>query len=218
MRYLVAGPATAVPDRARLRPAAGAVEAGGLVLFPTETVYGIGASLRHPDALARLTEAKQRANQPWLVHCANVEQALALVRKPGTLARKLMERFWPGPLALVLRAGPGLPGRVTAATGTVGIRVVSVPTTRAFIEELGRPLIGASANIRSRPATNCFGEIDRPIVRSCRVVIDAGTCGSGRASTVVDVTCYPPRVLRAGAVSIQAMESVLGRSVSFPGP
>jgi len=218
MRYLIQRPQLQL-DAARLRPAAAIISAGGLVLFPTETVYGIGADLRSPRGLARQSAVKQRdGRQPWLVHCASVEQALELTKKPGAAARRLMEKFWPGPLALVLRAVSGLPREVTAGTGTIGIRVVSVPATCALMTAVGSPLVGASANLRSKPATNNFHEIDRSVVRSCGVVLDAGTCGSGRASTVIDVTRDPPRLLRAGAVSIRAIELVLERSVSAPVP
>jgi len=209
LRYLIQQPQLQL-DAARLRPAAAVISTGGLVLFPTETVYGIGADLRSPRGLARLAEVKQRdGRQPWLVHCATVEQALEFTRKPDAAARRLAEKFWPGPLALVLPAASGLPREVTAGTGTVGIRVVSVPATRELVRELGSPLVGASANLRSKPATNSFHEIDRSIVRSCQVVLDAGTCGSGRASTVLDVTCDPPRLLRAGSVTLREIQSVL---------
>jgi L-threonylcarbamoyladenylate synthase len=239
------------PDPGLLGEAAGIIARAGLVIFPTETVYGLGADLRCAEAVKRVCELKHRpSSQPLLVHCSaetrsrlttktqrhkgsgeegnpqvtqigsreeSVESAKSadgefagLVAEVPAHARRLMDAFWPGPLALVFRARKGLPPAVTGPNATVGIRMVAHPATCALIAELGSPLAGTSANLHGEPATSDFSKLNPELLGGVDIALDAGVCGTGKASTVLDVSCSPPVLLREGAVPRQAIERLLG--------
>jgi L-threonylcarbamoyladenylate synthase len=128
----------------------------------------------------------------------------------------LISRFWPGPLALILRSSERVPPVVTGGGQTIGIRMVGHPVARDLLEELGAPIAGTSANLHREPATSRFAAINLSILEQVAVALDAGLCGKDVPSTVLDVTCNPARVVRVGAVSVQAIEAVIGRVRSQP--
>ncbi|MEO0073657.1 MAG: L-threonylcarbamoyladenylate synthase [candidate division WOR-3 bacterium] len=204
--------ARVLPAVAASIPAAAEVfRTGGIVIFPTETVYGIGADLHNSEGVRRLFAVKLRAiNQPLLVHCCNMRQLAELVTDVPVFARRLMHRFWPGPLSLVFKKHPSVPTLVTAGRDTVGIRMVAHDFTCAVIGQLNSPIAGTSANYSGRPATACFCRLDPDIVNQVDLAIDAGECGTGFPSTVLDVSVDPPVLIREGAVSLSELAPYLG--------
>jgi L-threonylcarbamoyladenylate synthase len=201
-------------DPELIAEAAQILSAGGVGIFPTETVYGIGADIRLPESVRRVFEVKRRdRTQPLMAHCSSVTQMREYVAEVPVWAQPLMSRFWPGPLALVFRKTDRVPDAATGGADTVGIRMVGHPVTRDLIEELGAPIAGTSANLSGEPATSRFEAVSQRLLETADVALDSGLCGKDVASTVLDVTCDPPRVIRVGAVSLQEIEAVVGRAV-----
>lgn len=189
--------------------AADVLRHGGLVAFPTETVYGLGANALDAAAVARVFAAKGRpATNPVIVHVAD----LALVQHVATgwpdAAAKLAVRFWPGPLTLVLPKRPEVPDIVTAGGPTVAVRVPNHPVALALLRAVGVPVAAPSAN-RSTELSPTRADHVRPELAD--VILDGGPCPGGLESTVVDVTCDPPRLLRPGLVTVAMLEEVIGR-------
>jgi len=188
------------------------LRAGGVVVFPTETVYGVGADIRCPEAVGRVFALKRRElSQPLMVHCASPLQMLEYVVEVPQWVRPLISRFWPGPLALILRSSEKVPPAVNGGAQTIGIRMVGHPVVRDLLEELGAPIAGTSANLHGEPASSRFAAICSALLDQVDVALDSGLCGRDVPSTVLDVTQRPPRVVRAGAVSVQDIEAVVGR-------
>jgi L-threonylcarbamoyladenylate synthase len=206
------------PDSPAVVEAAGIIRAGGVVIFPTETVYGIGVGLDHLAATARIFEVKGRPRElPLLVHCAEVQDVTGLVRTIPAPAFGLMQAFLPGPLALILIASERIPAALRGPGDTIGIRVVSHPAARALIRRAGMPLVGSSANRHHADATAEFSAIDPALAAGADVILDAGRCGTGVASTVLNLAVEPPRLLREGAISRPAVEAVLGKKLAGAG-
>ena len=188
---------------------------GGVAVFPTETVYGVGADIRCAEAIERVFALKEREpSQPLMAHCASPVQMLEYVAEVPQWVQPLINRFWPGPLALILRSSQKVPPIVTGGGQTIGIRVVGHSAARDLLEELGAPIAGTSANLHGEPATSRFTAISPALLDRVDVALDAGLCGKDVPSTVLDVTQRPPRVLRVGAVSVEAIEAVAGRVAS----
>jgi L-threonylcarbamoyladenylate synthase len=179
---------------------------GGVVAYPTETFYGLGALARDGAALARLARAKGRPEGKPLpliaADVAMVEQVASL----GPVARRLASRFWPGPLTLVLPVRPGLPESVTGGTGTVGIRVPGSEVARALCRAAGAPVVSTSANPSGGPPPASASALDAALVARIDGVLDAGATPGGRPSTVVRVDDERLTLLRDGAIPFDAVE------------
>jgi len=191
------------PALSALDAAARVLRAGGLVAFPTETFYGLGANALDPEAVARVFRAKGRpADKPLLVLVGSVAMVsrVALVIPP--LAGRLIARHWPGPLTLVLPARPELPDALTAGTGTIGVRLPGHPIARALVQAAGVPLTAPSANPHGGPSPRAAGEVLAALGERVDVVLDGGPTTGGPPSTVLDVTRTPARLVRAGAVTL----------------
>src|SRR3954464_7473283 len=200
----------AAPDLAALRPAAERLRSGGLVAFPTETVYGLGAHALDAAAVRRLFEAKGRpATDPLIVHVARLQAVDELVSSFPDAARTLAARFWPGPLTLVLPRAAAVPGAVTAGLDTVAVRMPSHPVARALLELAGIPVAAPSANLFSRPSPTRAAHVLEDLKDRIDIVIDAGSTDVGIESTVVDVTGETPMILRPGAVTLEMLRKVL---------
>lgn len=185
-----------------MREAARALRLGGVIAFPTETFYGLGAAALDAAAVDRLLALKGRpAGKPMLVLVDSVAMAEA-VAEVGSAARALMERHWPGALTLVMPARPGLPPGITAGTATVGVRMSSHPVARGLVAALGAPVTAPSANPSGAEAPATVAEVLRHFDGGIDLVLDGGATPGGPPSTVLDVTVDPPRVLRAGAVRL----------------
>ncbi|HTW91532.1 MAG TPA: L-threonylcarbamoyladenylate synthase [bacterium] len=202
-----------------IQQAVGILRAGGVAVFPTETVYGIGADIRNASAIERVFFIKGRDySQPLMAHCASPVQMLEYVAEVPNWAQPLISRFWPGPLALIFRATDKVPPVAISQGRTIGIRMVGHPVARDLIEELGAPIAGTSANLHGEPATSRFVDVSPAVLGQVDVALDSGSCGEDVPSTVLDVTCEPSRVVRVGAVSVQAIEAVIGRVQVSPQP
>ncbi len=212
---LKAEPPSYSPDT--IQQAARILRNGGVTVFPTETVYGVGADIRNAEAVGRVFALKNREpSQPLLAHCASPIQMLEYVAEVPEWVQPLISRFWPGPLALVFQRTAQVPDIVAGGGQTIGIRVVGHPVARDLIEELGAPIAGTSANLHGEPATSRFAAVDSSLLEQVDVAMDAGLCGNDVPSTVLDVTCDPPRLARLGAVSVQVIEAVIGRVLARP--
>ena len=176
---------------------------GGLVIFPTETFYGIAAAWDQPRALERLAELKGReASKPIALSAADASQIDPLVKDVSGLARGLMARFWPGPLTLVLTARAGLHPCLVSADGGVGVRVSPHPAAAGLSRALGRAVTATSANPAGRGAPRRAADLDPALARGVDLVLDLGPTPGGPASTVLDARRDPPVILRAGAAEV----------------
>ena len=205
----------ATPDPLAYAEAVRTVADGGLIIFPTETVYGIGIDIRRPEAITRIYRLKRRpTGLPLLVHCGALRQLDGVVdRIPGS-ARVLIEHFWPGPLTLVLPAAEHLPDVLLGSGRTVGVRMVDQPVTQDFIMALGSPLAGTSANRHGADPAASYAGIATAITDGVDYALDGGNCGSGMPSTVINLTSSRPKLIRAGAVPTELVEETLGRPIT----
>ncbi len=191
------------PSPLIIAEAVAALARAELVAFPTETFYGLGADARSPDAVRRVFEVKGRPeSKPVLVLVDSVAMAESLARAVPSRARTLMIRHWPGPLTIVFAAGETLPSRLTAGTGTVGMRMPGHPIAMALVRALGGPVTAPSANPSGEPPPTTAEEVLHAFEAKIELVLDGGRTAGGPPSTVVDATVDPPRLLRAGAIAL----------------
>jgi L-threonylcarbamoyladenylate synthase len=194
---------------ARIREAAAVLRRGGLVAYPTETFYALGAVALDGDAVERLARVKgRRDGKPLPLLAADVAAVAQVAALDGPAAR-LAERFWPGPLTLVLPARAVLPAAVTAGTGTVGIRVPGGDVARALAAAAGAPLVATSANLAGEPPPARAGAIAAELRARLDHVLDGGATPGGLASTVAEVVGGRVRVLRAGPIPAEALEKIV---------
>jgi L-threonylcarbamoyladenylate synthase len=200
------------PDVGAIARAAQVLRAGGLVAFPTETVYGLGASALDANAVAKIFAAKGRpARNPIIVHVADITAARKLASAWPEIAQHLAARFWPGPLTLVLPKQPVVPDIVTAGGATVALRLPAHPVALALLRECGVPLAAPSANRSTELSPTLADHVVQSLGDAIDLVLDAGPTSGGLESTVLDVTCTPPRLLRPGLVTRAEIESLIGR-------
>jgi len=198
------------PDPNAIERAAACLRRGGLVAFPTETVYGLGVHALDREAVLRLFRAKGRpANDPLIVHVSTIDDVAPLVTELSPDAYALAARFWPGPLTIVVRRSRAVPDEVTAGLGTVGIRVPSHPVARALISAAGIPIAAPSANLFSRPSPTDATHVIADLNDRIDMVVDGGPTEVGVESTVVDLSQGLPVILRPGAVGLDMLRAVL---------
>ena len=194
--------------------AAEIIKAGGLVAIPTETVYGLGANGLDPQAVAKIFIAKGRPNDnPLILHIADASQIDDLCHHVPESAYRLAERFWPGPLTMVLPAKPCVPKETTAGLSTVAVRCPDSQVTRDIIRLSGVPLAAPSANISGKPSTTTAEHVYHDHAGKIPLIVDGGACKVGVESTIVDLTENPPRLLRPGGITPAQLEEVLGSLV-----
>jgi L-threonylcarbamoyladenylate synthase len=199
------------PQPAAIARAAEILRHGGLVAFPTETVYGLGANALDPQAVAKVFAAKGRpANNPVIVHVAQADQVREIVADWPEPAMRLAARFWPGPLTLVLSKHPALPDIVTAGGPTVAVRMPAHPVALALIRAAGLPVAAPSANRSSLLSPTLAAHVLRGLDGRIDMVLDGGPTPGGLESTVLDLTSSVPRLLRPGLISPNAIEEVIG--------
>jgi len=199
------------PEAGHIYHAAVEILRGGLVAFPTETVYGLGANALDPRAVACIFAAKGRpANDPLIVHLSCVDDLPCVARFIPRVAWELTRVFWPGPLTLILPKQRNVPDNVTAGLDTIAVRIPSHPVARALLRASGVPIAAPSANRfgRSSPTTaqHVLDDLDGQI----DLILDGGPTTVGIESTVLDVTCAPPVILRPGGISREVLEALLG--------
>lgn len=205
--------------RGDLDRAVGAIQTGGLVAMPTETVYGLAADATNPAALARVFAAKARpSDHPLIVHLADPDDLTEWAPEASPTARLLAATAWPGPLTLIVPRSSRLPSDVAGGRSTVGLRVPAHPIARALIREAGVPL--------AAPSANRFGAVSPTTIEHVRldlgdvldpgldVLLDGGPCPVGVESTIVDTTVDPVQILRAGAVTHTQVRSIIAAEVA----
>jgi len=190
------------PQRDAIQEAATWILKGGVVAIPTDTLYGLACDPFRADGVARVFAVKGRAaDQALPLIAADAAQVAAHLGAMPPAGARLAQRFWPGPLTLVVTAPPGLGRDVTGNTGTIGVRVPAHDVARAIAAAAGRPITATSANRSGEPATSDPDVVERTLGDRIDLLIDTGATHGGAASTIVDVTSAPPRLLRAGAIT-----------------
>jgi L-threonylcarbamoyladenylate synthase len=200
----------AAPDPEVIAEAAARLRSGELVIFPTETVYGLGACGLDAEALVEIYRVKERPPEKGLILAVGApEHVTAVAREVGPLARMLMERFFPGPLTLVLPARDIVPAIVTAGGDTVAVRMPDHPVALALVRACGAPVAAPSANRSGEPPPRTAMEAVHSLCGRVALALDAGPCPLGTPSTILDLTVDPPRVLREGAISAAELDVFL---------
>ena len=200
------------PEPEIIKEAAGVIRQGGVIVFPTRCLYGLGADAMNPDAVERIIEIKQRPDDnPILVLIDSKKQLEMLAARIPPAADAIMKAFWPGRVTLVFDARDNLPGLLTAQTGKIGVRLPGQPVAAAILRQINGPLTGTSANLSGCPGCNRLTDLNPQIIGQVDLVLDAGTLQVGIGSTVVDVAGESPKILREGGVAAsQIMESLAG--------
>jgi L-threonylcarbamoyladenylate synthase len=194
-----------------LREAAALLRSGGLVAFPTETVYGLGADGLNPEAVARIYAAKGRpATNPVILHVADADGARALVSHWPVAAKALAERFWPGPLTLVLPASELVPAIVRAGGPSVALRCPAHPVALALIRAVGRPLAAPSANRSQHLSPTLAQHVASSLDGAVDLILDGGPTTAGLESTILDLSGPRPRILRPGPIPPAELEVLAG--------
>ncbi len=198
------------PDPAVVERAAAIIRRGGLVAFPTETVYGLGANALDESAVRSIFTAKRRdLDDPLIVHVASVDDLATVVAEVPPTARALADRFWPGPLTLVLPKLPIVPDAATAGLPTVAVRVPSHPVAQALIRAAGVPVAAPSANLFTRTSATIADHVVEDLGDRVDLILDGGPASHGIESTVVAVDGQEARLLRPGATTPEALADVL---------
>jgi L-threonylcarbamoyladenylate synthase len=198
------------PSLGTVSAAVDALRRGGTIILPTETVYGLGAHALNVRAVARIFEIKRRPRfNPLIVHGWNFAMLCPLIAHLPDEARALGERYWPGPLTLVLPKTDRVPDLVTAGHPSVAIRIPSHPIALALLEAFGEPVAAPSANLFGQLSPTSFEDLDPEVLRSVEVCLEGGPCDVGLESTIISFL-GPPTLLRAGAISLEALTDFLG--------
>jgi len=195
-----------------IRQAAEIIRQGGIVAFPTETVYGLGADAHNPLAVARVFEVKRRPFfDPLIVHIASPAHLKKLVKDIPSSARKLTEKLWPGPLTVVLFKEEHIPDIVTAGLPTVALRMPSHPMALSLIKESKCPIAAPSANPFGYLSPTTAEHVRGQLADQVDLILDGGPCPVGVESTIVSFSENKPRLLRPGGVSLEEIESIIGK-------
>lgn len=196
---------------AGLDEAAGLLRAGKLVAIPTETVYGLAANALNGAAVKNIFAAKGRPqDNPLIVHIAETEEIIPLVKNFDERARALAKAYWPGPLTMILPKSDIIPDEVCAGLDTVAIRMPSHPVAHEIIKKCGFPLAAPSANTSGKPSPTTAAHVMNDMDGKIAAVVDGGSCSVGVESTVVTLACEVPRVLRPGGITPDQLRAVLG--------
>jgi L-threonylcarbamoyladenylate synthase len=205
------------PDPTKIQTAAQIIQKGGLVAFPTETVYGLGADALNPNAVLALFEAKKRPlDNPPIVHIANASEVYNLAKHVSKKAELLMEKFWPGPLTLVFKRSSIVPDVTVAGLDTVAIRMPKHKVALALIKQSNRPIAAPSANLAGRPSPTTAKHVYEDLNGRIDAILDSGPTIIGVESTVLDLSVDPPMVLRPGGTTFEALKQVLGEVKLHP--
>jgi L-threonylcarbamoyladenylate synthase len=205
------------PEAEKIRVAAELIKRGGLVAFPTETVYGLGADALNSKAVLSLFRAKRRpVDNPPIVHVGDIKDVYKLVQEVTPKAEKLMKKFWPGPLTLIFERSVVVPDVTVAGLDTIAVRMPNHCVALALIRESGCSIAAPSANLAGRPSPTMAEHVLSDLGGRIDAVLDAGPTRVGVESTVLDLTVDPPEVLRPGGLPFEVLKSFLGRVVLNP--
>ena len=195
---------------AALRKAGEIIREGGLVAFPTETVYGLGADALNAEAAAKIYAAKGRpSDNPLIVHIHDISQVYEIAEEVPDEAKAVMEKFWPGPLTIILNKKSCVPDGTTGGLHTVAIRMPSHPIARDFIRESGRMIAAPSANTSGRPSPTLASHVYEDMQGRIPLILDGGAVGIGIESTIIDMSTGIPTILRPGYITKDMLEEVL---------
>lgn len=201
-----------------LKEASAVIRSGGLVAFPTETVYGLGGDATNPEASRKIYAAKGRpSDNPLIVHIADFSQLRNIVAEVPQEAEKLAEAFWPGPLTMILRKNDVIPYETTGGLDTVAIRMPSHPVARAFLQDSGCMIAAPSANTSGRPSPTTAQHVWEDLHGKIEILLDGGPVGIGIESTIVDLSEERPMILRPGFITQEMLSAVLGDVGVDPG-
>ena len=200
------------PEAAEIiQTAAKILQEGGLVAFPTETVYGLGGNGLDSEACEKIYLAKGRpSDNPLILHISEREELDAIVREVSPAAQKLMDAFWPGPLTMIFLKKDIVPDKATGGLDTVAVRFPNHPVARAIIKAAGLPIAGPSANSSGRPSPTRASHVEFDLNGKIDMIVDGGAAEWGLESTIVDVSGEVPMILRPGAITKEMMEEVVG--------
>ncbi len=191
--------------------AAAVLKQGGLLGIPTETVYGLGADGLNPEAVAHIFKAKGRPqDNPLILHIPTADWLERYCQDIPSAAHTLAERFWPGPLTMILKRRKMVPDVVTAGLDTVGMRCPAHPVCRAIISAADTPVAAPSGNTSGKPSPTTAEHMLADMDGKIDAIVDGGPCAVGVESTIIDLTCTPPRLLRPGGITLEQLEPVLG--------
>ena len=205
-------------ERSAISTAASLLRDGGVVAFPTETVYGLGADAANEQAVRRIFSIKGRpADHPLIVHLADAGMIDRWARDVPDVAFRLAERFWPGPLTIVFRRSFLVSDMVTGGLHTVGIRVPAHPVTQTMLREFGNGVAAPSANRFGRISPTCASHVRDELGLAPDLILDGGDCQVGLESTIISLADNSPILLRPGGISLHELCEVLGRRVVLPG-
>lgn len=195
-----------------LREAGEILQRGGLVAFPTETVYGLGGDALNPESARKIYEAKGRpSDNPLIVHIANTEALSLIVKEITDSVKKVATSFWPGPLTIILPKSDVVPAETTGGLQTVAVRLPSHPVARKLIEYAGGYVAAPSANVSGKPSPTLAKYVTEDMNGRIEMIIDGGEVGIGLESTIVDLTVEPPQILRPGYITQEMLNEVLGQ-------
>jgi len=198
------------PQKKIIQMAAEIIKKGGLVAFPTETVYGLGANGLDKKAIKKIFKAKRRPqDNPLILHIADLKDLFKLAKKVPKEAQTLVQKFWPGPLTIVLFKRKSIPNEVSANRDTVAIRMPRNKIAQELIKASGVPIAAPSANLAGRPSPTSAKDVFEDLGREIDLILDGGKTKIGIESTVVDLTVKPPLILRPGAISIEELKKFL---------
>lgn len=199
-------------DFKQLEEAGEILRRGGLVAFPTETVYGLGGNALDADASRKIYAAKGRpSDNPLIVHISDLKELPALVEEVPELARKLAALYWPGPMTMILKKSRKIPYATSGGLDTVAIRMPSDPVARALIRCAGVPVAAPSANTSGRPSPTSAQHVVEDLSGKIDMILDGGAVAVGLESTIVDLTGDTPTLLRPGAITAEMLEDALGK-------
>lgn len=200
------------PESSKIKEAAEVIKKGGTVAFPTETVYGLGADALNTEAINKVFKAKGRpSDNPLIVHIADMEALRLIAKRPTKAALSLINKFWPGPLTIILKKKKVVPDIVTGGLDTVAVRMPDNKIALSLIKKSGVPLVAPSANLSGRPSPTKAGDVAEDLSGRIDLIIDGGKTRIGIESTVIDMTITPPTLLRPGGLSLEEIEKVIGR-------
>lgn len=202
------------PAATVLHAALAVLRQGGIVAYPTDTVYGLAADAMNPQAVARLYDVKQRPPEkaiPLIV--SGLDQLSQLIAPPSCAAQRMMAVFWPGPLTLLMPAHEQAPPHLVGAGGRIGVRWPQMALNQQLAHGLGHAITATSANLSALPAAICASEVVAQLASAVDLVLDGGRAQSTAVSTILDVGSLPPRLCRPGRLSREAIEAALGYAV-----
>jgi L-threonylcarbamoyladenylate synthase len=207
----VKGAILSASDAESIRLAGRIIKTGGLVAFPTETVYGLGCDARNAEAAAKVFEAKQRPQfDPLIVHIADLKQLEMVIGALPDLGQRLIDAFWPGPLTLVLPKQPTIPDLITAGLSTVAVRMPNHPVAQTLIREADTPIAAPSANPFGYVSPTTAQHVADGLGNRVDLILDGGPCPVGVESTIVSLAGPQPELLRPGSITIEQLSAVIG--------